>query len=74
MAQKHALDAADAKRLVDGETEVRGISMTVDEARQLFDDLEGPGWRDLVDELDEAQGAVHGKPGEVSYLVIKITG
>lgn len=72
MAQKHFIDTADAKRLVDGTTEVRGVALSVDEARTLLDGIEGPDC--LIDELDAAQGDVHGQSGKISYLVLKITG
>jgi hypothetical protein len=54
---------------LDEDTEV--VEMTREEARLLYDVIEeSPGFQELLDALDEAQGAAIDK---VSFLIIRIT-
>lgn len=49
------------------------IELTAGKARDLFDALpDDPGFEDLGNELDEAQGPVFSGQSESRYLIIKI--
>lgn len=45
------------------------VTMSVDEARQLIDEVNDP---ELMGVIDEAQGAVHSKSATEAYVIIKI--